>query len=101
MILIKTKDDLYNFNNVVRIYRSHTISDNETEIYLVSVMDNSNNAYWIFQSEIKEIRDNVYNIIQKQIIDLNTKEVGDYIDIEAIVKEVEENYISIDKIFYS
>lgn len=101
MILIKTKDDLYNFNNVLRIYRSHTISDNETEIYLVSVMDNSNNVYWIFQSEIKEIRDNVYNEIQKQIIDLNTENNNGYIDVEAIVKEVKENYISIDRIFYS
>ncbi len=98
MILIKTKDDLYNLNNVLRIY-PHTISDNETEIYLIRVMDNSNNAYWIYKSENKEMRDKVYNEIQKQIIYLNTKEVGDYIDVEAIVKEVENK--TDDRLYYN
>lgn len=85
MILIKTKDDLYNLNNVLRIY-PHTISDDETEIYLITVMNNSNNAYWIYKSENREMRNKVYNEIQKQIIDLNTENKNGCIDIEAVVK---------------
>lgn len=98
MILIKTKDDLYNLNNVLRIY-PHTISDNETEIYLIRVMDNSNNAYYIYKSENKEMRDKVYNEIQKQIIDLNTEDKNGCIDIEAIVKEAENK--TDDRLYYN
>lgn len=100
MILIKTKDDLYNFNYVLRIY-PYTISNNETEIYLIRVMDNSNNAYWIYESENKEIRDKVYNEIQKQIIDLNNENKNGHIDVEAIVKVVENNIneITLDDCF--
>lgn len=85
MILIKTKDDLYNLNNVLRIYPC-TISDDETEIYLITVMNNSNNSYWIYKSENREMRNKVYNEIQKQIIDLNTENKNGCIDIEAVVK---------------
>ena len=100
MILIKTKDDLYNLNNVFRICHDDFLC-NGTETYLIRIMD-SNFSYYIYKSENKEMRDKVYNEIQKQIIDLNTKEVGDYIDVDAIVKEVEENYTNIDnRIFYS
>ena len=93
MILIKTKDDLYNFNNLINIY----ILDNQIEIVnMASKID------VLYENENKEVVQKVYNIIQKQIIDLNTENKNGYIDVEAIVKEIEENYTNIDnRIFYS
>lgn len=93
MILIKTKDDLYNFNSLIDIY----ISDNQ-----IKIVNMASKIDVLYENENKEVVQRVYNIIQKQIIDLNTKDVGDYVDVEAIVKEIEENYINIDnRIFYS
>ncbi|WP_295297714.1 hypothetical protein [uncultured Brachyspira sp.] len=92
MILIKTKDDLYNFNNLIDI----CIIDNQ-----INIINMASKIDILYENENKEVVQRVYNIIQKQIIDLNTKEVGDYIDVDAIVKEIEENYISIDRIFYN
>lgn len=80
MILIKTKDNLYNFNNLINIF----ISDDK-----IKVMDATSIADVLYENENKEVVQKVYNIIQNQIIDLNTKEVGDYIDVETIIKEVE------------
>lgn len=93
MILIKTKDYLYNFNNLINIY----ISDDK-----IKIMDATSIADVLYENENKEAVQRVYNIIQKQIIDLNTEDKNGCIDIEAIVKEVEENYINTDdRIFYS
>lgn len=97
MILIKTKDDLYNLNNVVRISPDDFLG-NETETYLIRIMD-SNFSYYIYKSENKEMRDKVYNEIQKQIIDLNTENKNGCIDIEAIVKEVENK--TDDRLYYN
>lgn len=80
MILIKTKDNLYNFNNLINIF----ISDDK-----IKIMDATSIADVLYNNENKEVVQKVYNIIQNQIIDLNTKEVGDYIDVETIIKEVE------------
>ena len=93
MILIKTKDDLYNFNSLIDIY----ISDNQ-----INIINMASKIDILYENENKEAVQRVYNIIQKQIIDLNTENKNGCIDIEAIVKEVEENYINIDnRIFYS
>lgn len=91
MILIKTKDDLYNFNNLIDI----CIIDNQ-----INIINMASKIDILYENENKEVIQRVYNIIQKQIIDLNTEDKNGYIDVEAIVKEVEENYISIDRIFY-
>lgn len=91
MILIKTKDDLYNFNNLIDI----CIIDNQ-----INIINMASKIDILYENENKEVVQRVYNIIQKQIIDLNTEDKNGYIDVEAIVKEVEENYISIDRIFY-
>ncbi len=80
MILIKTKDNLYNFNNLINIY----ISDDK-----IKIMDATSIADVLYEHENKEALQKVYNIIQEQIIDLNTKEAGGYIDVDAVVKEVE------------
>lgn len=84
MILIKTKDNLYNFNNLINIF----ISDDK-----IKVMDATSIADVLYENKNKEVVQKVYNIIQNQIIDLNTKEVGDYIDVEAIIKQVEEEHV--------
>lgn len=80
MILIKTKDNLYNFNNLINIF----ISDDK-----IKIMDATSIADVLYENENKEVVQKVYNIIQNQIIDLNTKEVGDYVNVETIIKEVE------------
>lgn len=84
MILIKTKDDLYNFNSLIDI----CIIDNQ-----INIINMASKIDILYEHKNKEVVQRVYNIIQKQIIDLNTKEAGDYIDVDAIVKEVEENYV--------
>lgn len=80
MILIKTKDNLYNFNNLINIF----ISNDK-----IKIMDATSIADVLYENENKEVVQKVYNIIQNQIIDLNTKEVGDYVNVETIIKEVE------------
>ncbi len=52
-------------------------------------MDATSIADVLYENENKEVVQKVYNIIQNQIIDLNTKEVGDYVNVETIIKEVE------------
>lgn len=84
MILIKTKDDLYNFNSLIDIY----ISDNQ-----IKIVNMASKIDVLYENENKEVVQRVYNIIQKQIIDLNTENKNGCIDIDAIVKEVEENYV--------
>lgn len=91
MILIKTKDDLYNFNNLINIY----ILDNQIEIVnMASKID------VLYENENKEVVQKVYNIIQKQIIDLNNENKNGCIDIEAIVKEA-ENTKTDERVYYN
>ena len=90
MILIKIKDDLYNFNSLIDIY----ISDNQ-----IKIVNMASKIDVLYENENKEAVQRVYNIIQKQIIDLNTENKNGCIDIEAIIKEVENK--TDDRLYYN
>lgn len=85
MIGIKAKDDLYNYNNVFNMFIHPTI---DYEIYSIRVVDNYGNHHSFYETN-KEVVEKVYNIIQNQIIELNAKNENGCIDVEAIIKEVE------------
>lgn len=81
MILIKAKDDFYNYNNVYKI----AISENKEKILIIGA---TALLYELYENENKEVVQKVYDMIQNQIIALNAKNESGCIDVEAIIKHV-------------
>lgn len=89
MILIKTKNDLINFNNLLTIYISGD------RILILQRLDESETIYEVYKNENTKLVQKVYNIIQKQIIELNSENKSGCVDIDYIATKLEDSTISL------
>ena len=84
MILIKTKDNLYNFNNLINIF----ISDDK-----IKIMDATSIADVLYNNENKEVVQKVYTTIQNQIVNLNNENKSGCVNVDYIAEKLESNTI--------
>lgn len=89
MILIKTKDNLINFNNLLNIY----ISDNR--ILILQRLDASETVCEVYIDENRELLKKVYIAMQNQIIKLNNENRSGCVDVDYIIEKLENNTISL------
>ena len=87
MILIKTEDNLINFNNLLNIY----ISDNR--ILILQRLDATETIYELYRNENRELLKKVYITIQNQIINLNNENRSGCVNIDYIAEKLENNAI--------
>lgn len=86
MILIKAKDNFYNYDCVYKI----AISENKEKILIIGA---TALVYELYENKNIEVVQKVYDMIQNQIIALNAKNESGCIDVEAIIKQVEEEHV--------
>lgn len=89
MILIKTKDNLINFNNLLNIY----ISDNR--ILILQRLDASETVCEVYRHENRELLKKVYTAVQNQIVKLNNENRSGYVDVDYITEKLENSVISL------
>lgn len=87
MILIKTKDNLINFNNLLNIY----VSDNR--ILILQRLDASETVCEVYRNENRELLKKVYTTMQNQIVNLNNENKSGCINIDYIAEKLECNTI--------
>ena len=87
MILIKTEDNLINFNNLLNIY----ISDNR--ILILQGLDASETVCEVYRNENRELLKKVYTTMQNQIVNLNNENRSGCINIDYIAEKLENNTI--------
>lgn len=87
MILIKTKNDLFNFNNLLNIYISGD------RILILQRLDASETIYEVYTNENRKLVQKVYTAMQNQIINLNNENRSGCVDVDYIVEKLENNTI--------
>ena len=89
MILIKTKDNLINFNNLLNIF----ISSDGDRILILQRLDATETIYELYRNENRELLKKVYITIQNQIINLNNENRSGCVNIDYIAEKLENNAI--------
>lgn len=85
MILIKTEDDLINFNNLLNIYISGD------KILILQRLDESDTVYEVYKNENRELLKKVYTTMQNQIVNLNNENRSGCVDVDYITAKLECN----------
>lgn len=91
MILIKTKDNLINFNNLLNIF----ISSDGDRILILQRLDSSETIYVIYTNENIKLVQKVYTTIQNQIVKLNNENKSGCVDVDYIAEKLESNTITL------
>lgn len=89
MILIKTKDNLVNFNNLLNIF----ISSDGDRILILQRLDATETIYVIYTNENIKLVQKVYCAIQNQIINLNNQNMSGCVNVDYIAEKLECNTI--------
>lgn len=89
MILIKTKNDLINFNNLLNIYISGD------RILILQRLDESETIYVVYTNENRKLLQKVYTAIQNEIVYLNNENRSGCVDVDYIAEKLESNTISL------
>lgn len=89
MILIKTKNDLINFNNLLTIYISGD------RILILQRLDESETIYEVYKNEDIKLVQKVYTAVQNEIIYLNNENISGCVDVDYIAEKLESNTISL------
>lgn len=89
MILIKTKNDLINFNNLLNIYISGD------RILILQRLDESETIYVVYTNENRKLLQKVYTAMQNEIVYLNNENRSGCVDIDYIAEKLESNTISL------
>lgn len=87
MILIKTKNDLINFNNLLTIYISGD------RILILQRLDESETIYEVYKNENIKLVQKVYTAMQNEIIYLNNENRSGCVDVDYIAEKLESNTI--------
>lgn len=87
MILIKTKNDLINFNNLLTIYISGD------RILILQRLDESETIYEVYKNENTKLVQKVYTAVQNEIVYLNNENISGCVDIDYIAEKLESNTI--------
>lgn len=83
MILIKTKNNLINFSNLLNIY----ISGNR--ILILQRLDASETIYEVYTNEDIELVQKVYTTMQNQIVNLNNENRSGCVNVDYIAEKLE------------
>ena len=89
MILIKTKNDLINFNNLLTIYISGD------RILILQRLDESETIYEVYKNENTKLVQKVYTAVQNEIVYLNNENISGCVDVDYIAEKLESNTISL------
>ncbi len=89
MILIKTKNDLINFNNLLTIYISGD------RILILQRLDESETIYEVYKNENTKLVQKVYTAVQNEIVYLNNENISGCVDVDYIAEKLEGNTISL------
>lgn len=89
MILIKTKNDLINFNNLLNIYISGD------RILILQRLDESETIYEVYKNENIKLVQKVYTAMQNEIVYLNNENRSGCVDVDYIAEKLESNTISL------
>lgn len=84
MILIKTKDNLINFNNLLNIF----ISSDGYRILILQRLDATETIYVIYTNENTKLVQKVYCAIQDQIINLNNQNMSGCVNVDYIAEKL-------------
>lgn len=87
MILIKTKNDLINFNNLLTIYISGD------RILILQRLDESETIYEVYKNENIKLVQKVYTAVQNEIVYLNNENISGCVDLDYIAEKLESNTI--------
>ena len=87
MILIKTKNDLINFNNLLTIYISGD------RILILQRLDESETIYEVYKNENIKLVQKVYTAVQNEIVYLNNENISGCVDVDYIAEKLESNTI--------